>query len=124
MSIGVLVRYDEPESVGFEGTKLWGLKLWLSPKSNGKGKKLGAVKQALTAQHTSQPLEVGNDLQFEGISFNANLQGKKCKSARYICATLYKNTKSSVAYILIAKPNAKKLTKCMPIKTIYVSSCD
>ncbi|XP_022084270.1 uncharacterized protein LOC110975788 [Acanthaster planci] len=113
--IGVRVRYDEPESVGFQGTDLWGLKIWLSPKPNGKGKKLGAVKQALNDEQAAMPLVVGRDLAFQDISFRASLLGKKCKEARHICASLFKNPRASPSYILIAKPNVKKLTKCMPV---------
>ncbi|XP_033624155.1 uncharacterized protein LOC117287759 isoform X2 [Asterias rubens] len=115
LTIGVRVNYDAAESVGFSGTNLWSLQMWMSAKANGKGNKVSAVNQALDAELSSVPFVLGRDLQFRGVELSVNLMGKRCKAARYVCVTLSKNAGSSESYELLASPTPKSLSKCLPV---------
>lgn len=124
-----LTAVRHPSSTAVTGDDLWTVKSYFSPNDDGTGPKYDPRDEILTPEFKSTPLLYDQDLDFEGVSIEADLSGVTCSQASYFCMEMEKDAAASINYEFGTIPEQDPFVTCVDITdrckgNIYITKCN
>ncbi|XP_077998512.1 uncharacterized protein LOC144451517 [Glandiceps talaboti] len=100
-----------PSSTDLDGKRMWRLSAWGSKSPTGRGKQHSFAKQVLKNRQVSVPLQNGQPMVFEKVTYNMNMTSTLCIQVKYLCVELSKSSSTDPEFKLLAVPE-KATTQC------------